>query len=180
MTSRSIWAASICSFQKNARSFSRTPFCFPGSSRAGRDLLQSPHRHRGRGGQTPIIAAIRLSGKIGRNTNVGFLSMQTESVRTDGTPSNNFMVARVRQDFANRSNIGVMFVNRLWQGSSEQQRLHRELRGRRAPWSRTSRHHFRVHGRDRNTRRHVPRHTHTASQQTTNPNATSSERVSPK
>ena len=69
------------------------------------------------GGQTPIIGGGRLSGNIGGNTNVGFLSMQTASVRADGTPSNNFTVARVRQDFANRSNIGVMFVNRSATGS---------------------------------------------------------------
>ena len=69
------------------------------------------------GEQTPIIGGGRLSGKIGNNTNIGFLNLQTESVIPTGTPANNFMVARVRQDFANRSNLGVMVVNRQATGS---------------------------------------------------------------
>ena len=64
------------------------------------------------GGQIPIFGGGRLSGKVGSNTNVGFLNIQTQSVNATGTPSNNFTVARVRQDFKNRSNIGAMFVNR--------------------------------------------------------------------
>ena len=64
------------------------------------------------GGQIPIFGGGRLSGKVGSNTNVGFLNIQTQSVNATGTPSNNFTVARVRQDFQNRSNIGAMFVNR--------------------------------------------------------------------
>ena len=64
------------------------------------------------GGQIPILGGGRLSGKVGNNTNVGFLNIQTESVNATGTPSNNFTVARVRQDFQNRSNVGAMFVNR--------------------------------------------------------------------
>ena len=69
------------------------------------------------GEQIPIGGGGRLSGKLGRNTNVGFLNMQTEAVTAEGTPSQNFTVARVRQDFQNRSNIGVMFVNRGATGS---------------------------------------------------------------
>jgi hypothetical protein len=64
------------------------------------------------GEQIPIIGGGRLSGKVGSNTNIGFLNMQTESEDVTGTPSNNFTVARVRQDFDNRSNVGVMVVNR--------------------------------------------------------------------
>ena len=64
------------------------------------------------GGQIPILGGGRLSGKVGNNTNVGFLNIQTKSVNATGTPSNNFTVARVRQDFQNRSNVGAMFVNR--------------------------------------------------------------------
>ena len=71
--------------------------------------------------QIPIIGGGRLSGKVGNNTNVGFLNMQTAQVAsrdddTIGTPSQNFTVARVRQDLANRSNVGVMFVNRQARG----------------------------------------------------------------
>jgi len=67
----------------------------------------------GQGGeQIPILGGGRLSGKLGRNTNIGFLNMQTASVAARGVPSNNFTVARVRQDFRNRSNLGVMVVSR--------------------------------------------------------------------
>ena len=64
------------------------------------------------GEQVPIVGGGRLSGKVGRNTNVGFLNMQTASVGGSGTLGQNFTVARVRQDLANRSNIGAMLVNR--------------------------------------------------------------------
>ncbi len=64
------------------------------------------------GGQIPILGGGRLSGKIGRNTNVGFLNMQQDSVGATGTPQQNFTVARVRQDLANRSNFGAIVVNR--------------------------------------------------------------------
>ena len=70
------------------------------------------------GAQTPIVGGGRLSGKVGNNTNIGFLNMQTESVGANGAPSNNFTVARVRQDFVNnRSNVGAMIVNRSSTGS---------------------------------------------------------------
>ena len=64
------------------------------------------------GEQVPIVGGGRLSGKLGRNTNIGFLNMQTASVDARGTPSNNFTATRIRQDFTNRSNIGAIFVNR--------------------------------------------------------------------
>jgi hypothetical protein len=68
------------------------------------------------GEQVPILGGGRLSGKVGRNTNIGLLNMQTESVGT-GQQANNFSVARVRQDFAGRSSVGAMFVNRQGTGS---------------------------------------------------------------
>ena len=43
--------------------------------------------------------------------------MQTDAAQETLTPSNNFTVARVRQDFVNRSNIGAVFVNRQGSGS---------------------------------------------------------------
>ena len=64
------------------------------------------------GEQIPILGGGRLSGKVGNNTSIGFLNMQTESVNATGALSNNFTVARVRQDFQNRSNVGAIFVNR--------------------------------------------------------------------
>ena len=69
------------------------------------------------GGQVPIVGGGRLSGKIGTNTNVGFLNMQTAAVEATNTPRQNFTVGRVRQDLPNRSNIGAMFVNRQAAGS---------------------------------------------------------------
>ena len=69
------------------------------------------------GGQIPIVGGGRLSGKIGTNTNVGFLNMQTAAVEATGTPQQNFTVGRVRQDLPNRSNVGAMFVNRQAAGS---------------------------------------------------------------
>ena len=69
------------------------------------------------GEQIPIIGGGRLSGKVGNNTNIGLLNMQTESVTASVAPSNNFTVARVQQDFTNRSNVGAMFVNRAGTGS---------------------------------------------------------------
>ena len=64
------------------------------------------------GEQIPIMGGGRLSGKVGNNTNVGFLNMQTESFDSTGIASQNFTVARLRQDFANRSNVGAIVVNR--------------------------------------------------------------------
>ena len=69
------------------------------------------------GEQIPIVGGGRLSGKVGGNTNLGFLNMQTESVDASGTPGNNFTVMRVRQDLENRSNVGAIFVNRTGTGS---------------------------------------------------------------
>jgi len=68
------------------------------------------------GVQTPIDAGVRLSGKIGDSTNVGLLHMQADGV--DGTvPQNDFTVARLNQEFANRSSIGAIVVERRGDGS---------------------------------------------------------------
>lgn len=58
----------------------------------------------------PIDAGVRLSGKIGKYQ-VGFLDMQTRQV-DDRAPANNYAVARVSRELANRSSIGVIAVNR--------------------------------------------------------------------
>ena len=68
------------------------------------------------GEQIPILGGGRLSGKVGSNTNVGFLNMQTSSIDSTGTPGQNFTVGRVRQDLANRSNIGAILINRQASG----------------------------------------------------------------
>ena len=63
------------------------------------------------GGQIPILAGARLSGKVSDTVTVGFINMQTEAV--DGIASaNNFTVARLRRDLPNRSSVGALFVNR--------------------------------------------------------------------
>ena len=71
----------------------------------------------GAGGvQQPIDGGLRVSGKIGAGTNIGLLHMRSEQV--DGlAPQNDYTVARVRQEFANRSELGVLFVNRDGDGS---------------------------------------------------------------
>ena len=70
------------------------------------------------GEQVPIVGGGRLSGKIGNNTNVGFLNMQTSPIgASGGTSATNFLVSRVRQDFASRSNLGAIFVNRAATGN---------------------------------------------------------------
>ena len=63
----------------------------------------------------PILGGARLSGKVSNSVTVGVLNMQTESLGQ--TAANNFTVARVRQDLANRSSIGGLFVNRQATGS---------------------------------------------------------------
>ncbi|MDZ7369012.1 MAG: carbohydrate binding family 9 domain-containing protein [candidate division KSB1 bacterium] len=62
------------------------------------------------GREVPIVGGGRLSGKIGA-TNLGLLNMQTEAVG-GVTQANNFSVARVSQEFPNRSSVGAMFINR--------------------------------------------------------------------
>jgi len=68
------------------------------------------------GTQVPILGGARLSGKIGATTNVGFLYMASDDVA--GVASqNDFVVARVNQELANRSSIGFLFVDRHGDGS---------------------------------------------------------------
>ncbi|MEO1573464.1 MAG: DUF5916 domain-containing protein [Pseudomonadota bacterium] len=63
------------------------------------------------GARLPIVGGARLSGKIGERTNVGFLQMRSEAV--DGiAPQNDFTVARVNQELADRTSIGAIIVNR--------------------------------------------------------------------
>jgi hypothetical protein len=62
------------------------------------------------GEQVPIDAGVRLSGKAGKY-DIGLLNMQTRRV-SDITPANNFSVVRFSREFANRSSVGVIGVNR--------------------------------------------------------------------
>ena len=68
------------------------------------------------GAVVPIEGGVRLSGKVGSSTNLGFLYMSDEGV--DGIASqNDFIVARVNQELPNRSSIGAMIVSRNGDGS---------------------------------------------------------------
>ena len=64
----------------------------------------------------PIDGGVRVSGKIGANTNVGFLYMASEAVE-DIAPGNQFTVVRVNQELGKRSSIGAIFVERNGDGS---------------------------------------------------------------
>lgn len=68
------------------------------------------------GDQLPIDGGIRVSGKIGNSTNVGFLHMSSEAV-AGIAPGNKFTVARLNQELPGRSAIGFIFVNRDGDGS---------------------------------------------------------------
>jgi len=66
----------------------------------------------------PIDGGLRVSGKMGSNTNVGFLYMATEAVE-DIAPGNRFTVARVNQELPSRSSIGAIFIGRNGDGSAQ-------------------------------------------------------------
>ena len=80
--------------------------------RARTELFFSRRIGIGPGGrEIPIVGGARVSGKVSDSVSVGLVNMQTEAVG-GVTPANNFSVARVRRDLPNRSNIGMLFVNR--------------------------------------------------------------------
>jgi len=68
------------------------------------------------GEQVPIDGGVRLSGKVGSATNVGFLYMADEG-RDGVAPQNDYVVARVNQELPNRSSIGALVVSRQGDGS---------------------------------------------------------------
>ena len=80
--------------------------------RARTELFFSRRIGIGPGGrEIPILGGARVSGKVSDSVSIGLVNMQTEAV--GGVASaNNFSVARVRRDLPNRSNIGMLFVNR--------------------------------------------------------------------
>ncbi len=71
------------------------------------------------GQPVPIDGGLRMSGKIGSTTNVGLLFMQSEAV-AGLAPENQYAVARVNQELANRSSIGFLIVDRSGNGSDDQ------------------------------------------------------------
>jgi len=68
------------------------------------------------GTQVPIIGGVRVSGKVGSTTNVGFLYMASDE-QAGVSSQNDFIVARVNQELANRSSIGFLIVDRQGDGS---------------------------------------------------------------
>ena len=106
-------------FLENAGAFTVTnsggaAFNDPGQT----ELFFSRRIGIGDGGRAiPILGGARLSGRVSEDLTVGFLNMQTEAAG-DRTPANNFTVARVRHDLANRSSVGGLFVNRQATGPS--------------------------------------------------------------
>ena len=83
-----------------------------GGNRAQTELFFSRRIGIGPAGrEIPILGGARMSGKVSDSLSVGLLNMQTESVAGVAS-ANNFTVARVRRDLPNRSNIGLLFVNR--------------------------------------------------------------------
>ena len=99
-------------FLENAGAFTVTNGRQAGQSRARTELFFSRRIGIGRGGrEIPILGGARVSGKVSDTVSVGLLNMQTETVG-GVAPANNFSVARVRRDLPNRSNIGMLVVNR--------------------------------------------------------------------
>lgn len=74
----------------------------------------------GAGGvQTPIDGGLRLSGKMFGKTNVGMLFMQSEGV-AGIAPENQYSVARINQELANRSSVGFLIVDRSGEGVGDE------------------------------------------------------------
>jgi len=72
------------------------------------------------GGQpVPIDGGLRMSGKVGGSTNVGLLFMQSEAV-AGLAAENQYSVARVNQELANRSSVGFLIVNREGDGVGDE------------------------------------------------------------
>ncbi|MEO0437397.1 MAG: DUF5916 domain-containing protein [Pseudomonadota bacterium] len=67
---------------------------------------------------TPIVGGARLSGKVGRKTNVGLLHMRTDAIPGE-LAQNDFSVVRVNRELENRSSLGTIFVNREAFSSAE-------------------------------------------------------------
>jgi hypothetical protein len=63
------------------------------------------------GERLPIDGGVRLTGKLRESTNVGLLQMRSEAV-TGVAPEIDFSVLRLKEEFANRSSLGVLWVNK--------------------------------------------------------------------
>ena len=61
------------------------------------------------GDPIPIIGGMRVSGRVNQY-DIGFLAMKTE--RLGSTPSNNFLVGRLKRNLLTNSWVGTIFTNR--------------------------------------------------------------------
>ncbi len=62
--------------------------------------------------ENPIMAGVRLSGKLTNDLRIGLLSMQTESDIANEIPTVNNSVVTIQQKLFSRSNISFMFINK--------------------------------------------------------------------
>ncbi len=62
--------------------------------------------------QVPILYGARLSGKLDNNWRIGVLNMHTLQDNEAGLPAVNYSVGAVQRKVGQRSNIGMIFVNK--------------------------------------------------------------------
>ncbi len=62
--------------------------------------------------ENPLLAGVRLSGKLNKNLRLGVLNVQTAEDIDNEIPTNNNTVIAIQQKLFTRSNIGLVFVNR--------------------------------------------------------------------
>ncbi len=68
--------------------------------------------NNGQNVKVPIIAGMRLSGRLNKDWRIGLLNMQTAKSEDFGLPSTNFTVAAVQRRIGLRNNLGFIFVNK--------------------------------------------------------------------
>ena len=62
--------------------------------------------------KVPIIAGVRLTGKLDNNWRVGLMNLQTDANSVAKIAASNFTTAAVQRKIFSRSNIGLIFVNK--------------------------------------------------------------------
>ncbi|MEL6122171.1 MAG: DUF5916 domain-containing protein [Bacteroidota bacterium] len=62
--------------------------------------------------QNRILGGARLSGKVDQNTRIGLLNMHTASNQAQGLPATNYSVLALQRNVLDRSNIGLIAVNK--------------------------------------------------------------------
>ena len=83
----------------------------------------TPFFSRRIGLDAPVLAGVRLSGKLDSNWRLGLLDMQTE--RTDDQLSRNFLVASLQRKMFARSNIGMILVNKEYTNETGRSKFNR-------------------------------------------------------